>query len=277
MTFASESAGLRREIRQSISDTISFYPKVGGVNLTVAPSSARYEIRDPGGALLQSGNAVSSAVSGNRVLSVVLNPISTLAEDYQCRFYWAPTAFDAERLDIVLFDVVAFPWYESAVSLNSLQELRADIGDVLQRLGEKLALAAPENATMAGVIAGRARVELDAMLRDQIAKDGQQFGSTVALADRAVASIYIRPRLILNRERLDRVERLLAVMLTYASDMDGPDSDDESASLYRHFKTEAESAFRSIGPLRYDRSESLLPSAELTDIGRVINLRREQA
>ncbi len=271
MSFAREFFGLKYEVRQSTASNVYyFYPKIGGANVTATVPSATYNLYTPEGTAV-TGGACSQTLDGtNLTLYVTLPALSVLGEDYQLRFTWSD-AFGQSHLDVVLFDVVLYPWQESTVSLNSMQEERADIGDVLERLGARLSQT-PE--AYAGIIAGRARVELDAMLRDQIAKDGAS--ASMSRVDLPGGPLHIRPRLILNRERLDRVERKLALQLAYAADMNGPEGDDESAGLYRHYKTEAESAFRSMGPLKYDRGETLQPSSELTEIGRTVSMRRVQ-
>lgn len=275
MTFVREYYGLRPEFRQNTTGNVFyFYPKVGGMNPDATVGSAIYNIYSPAGVAITSGPCTQALDSGNLVFSINMPSFATLGEDYQIRIDWVD-AFSSPHRDVILFDVVLYPWQESSVSLNSLQEVRADIGEVLERLGARLSLTPPAE-TYAGIIAQRARVELDAMLRDQIARDAQQYATTSVLADASNGSLYIRPRLIMNRERLDRVERLLALQLAYAADMGGPDSEDESAALFRHYKAEAEAAFRSMGPLKYDRSETLQPTAELADIGRTVHMRRVQ-
>jgi hypothetical protein len=275
MTFVREYYGLRPEFRQNTSGNVFYwYPKVGGLNVDATVGSAIYNIYTPGGSAIASGSCTQALDSGNLSFAINMPLFATLGEDYQIRIDWVDQ-FSSPHREVILFDVVLYPWQESSVSLNSLQEIRADVGEVLERMGSRLALSPPAE-TYAGIIAQRARVELDAMLRDQIARDSQQYASTSALAEASSGSIYIRPRLIMNRERLDRVERLLAMQLAYAADMAGPDSDDESASLFRHYKAEAEVAFRSMGALKYDRSETLQPTAELSEIGRVVHLRRVQ-
>ena len=75
---------------------------------------------------------------------------------------------------------------------------------------------------------------------------------------------------------LNRPLRKLAMMLVYAGDMSEPDGPDESAALYRHYKAEADAAWRAIGPLTYDYVEDLVPETTLNDIGRTSFLKRVQ-
>lgn len=281
MTYSLELDDLRREIRKDTADAITFWPKVSGQNV-VADASASYSVYDPAGALIQGPTAVTPTGTDYSLLTLSISAISTLAEDYSVRITWTPDAASVARVDVIFFDVVLYPYGEPSVSLNDLLEERPDVGEILGRMGLLLGFDdATATEEMAGVFAIRARVELDALVRDQVAQDARSDSawsySSVLSTGAGSSSRFARPNLILNRERLNRVERKLALKLIYAADMTEPEGDEEAAGLYRHYKAEAELAWKGIGPLKYDTTEDLIPDAVLTDIGRVVSLRRAQA
>jgi hypothetical protein len=162
------------------------------------------------------------------------------------------------------------------VTLNDLLEERPDCGEVLDRLGVLLGYTSGDTAKigMAAVVAHRGLVELDGKLRNAVARsqnsDVPSYTSTLTSG----VPIYTRPHLILNRERLNAVERKLALKALFAADMSEPEGDDESAALYRHYAQEAETAWRGIGPLKYDAVEDLVPETEVAGLSRVVTLRR---
>lgn len=265
MTYERENDDLRRELRKGQPGTFVYWPKVLGENVGATAASAT--VYSPGGAQIE---VPSTSIVGNKI-SIPVSAIEDLDEDYRVEVSFTYAAVD--YFDVFFFDVVLFPWGQPSVSLNDILEERPDARYTLERQGKRLGLGTGTEAEeMAGIYAVRARVELDALIRDQISRDAASYlGSNLSTARQ-----YTRPYLILNRERLNRVERKLALKLMYAGEMTAPDSAEEAASLYSFYEEAANNAWRGVGPLKYDNSEDLTPDSDLADLGKVGILRRVQ-
>ena len=264
MAYAKELDGLRPEVRQGVASTLSFWPKIAGTGNVAASATAShntYVVKDPSGLVIQSSaNATRTTVGSVSRLDLSIPAISTLDEDYRVEITWRESGGSVDYFDVLFFDVVLWPWGPPSVSLNDLQEERADAEEICTRHGLKLAITAAE---MAAIYAVRARVEIDRMVRDQIVSDSNGFAQSGQIHLSSAPSRG-RPHLILNRERLNLVERKLAVRCMFEADMTDPEpgSGDESGALFAHFKASAESAWRSVGPLKYDSGETLTPTIE---------------
>lgn len=277
-TFTAELDDLRLEVRKSVATTLSFWPKVSGSGNVYVSATPTFTVYDPDGASVQaSSNASLTQINTNEYTRIdcAVPAIGTLGEDYRIDILWVDDATSTARRDQVYFDCVLYPYGPPSVSLNDLLEERPDAAEILARHGALLGFSASTaQAQMASIYAVRARVELDALIRDQVRQDSQSesYTSTGISADH-----YTRPNLILNRERLNRVERKLAMRQLFAADMSSPEGEDESAALFRFYADESDKAWRGIGPLKYDSSEDLVPDETVTDLGRVRALRRVQA
>lgn len=284
MAYARESDELRRELRRGVNTTFPWWPKVDGANVRLA-AGATFYVYSPAGVLLQDSTGVSDVLVGaisRGDLVIDASKFGTaLGEDYQIRITWREYGTTFDRFDLAHFDIVLYPFGPPSVSLNDLLEERPDVGEVLDRLGQLLGYAAGDAAreTAAAVFAVRARVELDARIRDAVAADAAKFAAPSYTSTGASSSsdLYTRPRLILNRERLNRFERKMAMALVYAADASNPlEGDDEASALHRFYRDAAEAAWRGVGPLRYDSTETLKPSETLTGLGRTVRMERIQ-
>ena len=280
MPYFVENDDLRREVQVNTSRTLYFFPKYGGENILTS-GTPTYSIRDPSGTELYTGTCTVTVVGEVHRLDVTVPAIATLDEDYSIHYTYTALVLGTPQVrDTVFFDVVAYP-LDSSVSLNDLLEERPDVAEVLDRMGVRLGFTAgnglgESQRAMAGIFSRRALVELDALIRSQILKDRDEEFKDYNSFQSARKYRSTRPNLILNRERLNRPLRKLAMMLVYAADMAEPESEDESAGLYRYYQAESDAAWRSIGPLKYDFSEDLVPDMDLGDIGRSVQLRRVQ-
>lgn len=71
---------------------------------------------------------------------------------------------------------------------------------------------------------------------------------------------------------------MLAMALLFEKVADDPvDGDGENDRLAKFYRGRAETLFKSLGPLRYDTSEDLIPDDEVSELGRVTYHRRVQA
>lgn len=261
MTYQRELDDLRTEIRTDVGGTIRYWPKADGENVQ-ATSGATYQLRNPDGTLRSAG-VVNPTDVGVPAISYYDIPVSAalpLDEDYTVRIAWTRTSDSSTHLDVRTFDVVHSP-YPGTVSLNDLREERPDIDVILARIGSRLGLTPGSEAEeAAAVFASRARVELDALVRNAATEIGS-----------------IRPRLILDRARLNRVERKLACMLVFASIAKDPnEGEDESSALYRFYRDAADAAWRSMGPIKVDASEDLVPDTEVSPGASVVFTTRVQ-
>lgn len=250
MAYEFQPDEIRQEVRRSVAGTVLFFPKITGTGAVTA-SSATFSVLDSSGVEIQA--STSASISGTTV-TCAIPAISNLGEDYQVSISWVYSGVTYSAL--VQFDVVMYPYGALQIDLSALQEERPDIGEVLDRLGDHIGKTQEQ---MASIFAYRARVELDRLVRDAIPTG--DFG---------------RPHLILNQERLARVERKLALKLIYASEMRNPEGEDESAGMYRFYAGEADTAWRSAGPLKFADPGATTPivAEEKISPGRVRYLRR---
>lgn len=274
MAYAKEFDELRSEVKKDKTGTVSFWPKVLGSG-NVVPSSASYETFSPDGVLLASGSITPVTVAtgiGRLDAPIAAGVSATLGEDYRVDFTWTSTSV---YYSTVYFDVVLYPFGPPSVSLLDMLEESIEIGAILERHGIKLGISqSTAQAEMASIYAYRARVELDAMLRDAIQIE-QNSSSTYSTPTRGVYKVG-RPHMILNRERLNRVERKLAMRAAFASDMTDREGTDSSASKYRYFDEEVQRAFKAIGPIKFDFIEDKVVDAVQSTIGKSFFVPREQ-
>lgn len=262
---------LRQEIIRTAGGTISFWPKVpgtGAVSLFVDPDPGEfsYVVYDPDGAEIDSGTGVA-ADAGDGESDVFNVPIAAgleLDENYRVEFSWTWPADGIARANTVLFDVVRTPFSsEELVSLRELQELRPTIGHRLAQFGRLLGTLTVDNEAeeMASIFAANARGELE----QKIHAAASQLGTT-------------RARLILDRTRLARVERLITLALIFEGDAKGivEEAEDESSQLARYYRAAAESAWAALGPLDYDSDEDGTPDEVVRPGNRVTFLKRVQ-
>jgi len=278
MAYARELDSLRQELRQSVTGTIVHWPKVNGANVvgSAVAGEVTFQVYDSSGTSIQGPtNLTPTTVGDVSRFDVSVSAIATLDEDYSVKILWIESGGSTTYIDMVYFDVVLYPFGPPSVSLNDMLEERPDVQETLDRHGQLLGYTAGDTAkeTMAAIYAVRARVEMDAMLRAQVALDQANANASPAIHP-ATQSRYTRPNLILNRERLNRLERKLAMKLVYEGDM--AQLEGESMFLYEHYKSAAESAWRGIGPLKYDAAEDLVVDSTLEDVGRVVYQTRAQ-
>lgn len=284
MQYVRELDDLPWEVRRGAAAVLRYWPKVDGRNVAVSATAGhcRYAVYSPQGSVVQGeANVTPTTINGRSALDLAIPAIATLDERYQVRVYWRPSggAATTEVFDVRLFDVVLWPFGGPATSLNDLLELRADARDVLDRMGQRLGYAPGDEAReyAAAICAVHGRIALEARVRDAVAQDARSAPSeTVATTSRA--SRYTRPALILDRARLARCERMEAMAHAYRSIALGPEeSDDPASQAYRHFRDGAGLAWQQVGPLAYDAGETLQPTGEISDIGRMTRVRRVQA
>lgn len=276
MGYQFEDDELRQELRQGVAKTVRIWPKYQGVgNVSAHATANTFEVFDGAGESLQGPTAIAPVavtVEYGTIsrFDVPVAAIGTLGEDLRIDLRW--TYSGVVQLTSVFFDVVLYPLGSPSVTLNDVLEERPDAGDILERMGDVLGLTNAKES-MAAKFALRALVELDAKIRAHVA---DEFTLNASASLPVTPSPFTRPNLILNRERLNRVERKLTMKLLYAAEMKGPDDDSESSALYRYYKDESESAWASVGPLKYDRSEDQVVDRVVPEIGRVVHLRRVQ-
>jgi len=284
MVYVRELDDLPWEVRRGTATTLRYWPKLDGRNVVASATAGhcRYAIFSPQGTAIQGEtNLTPTTIEGRSALDIAIPAIGVLDERYQVRVYWRESgaAATAEVFDVRLFDVVLFPFGGPTTSLNDLLELRADAKDVLDRMGQRLGYAAGDEAReyAAAICAVHGRIALEARLRDAVATEARNAPSETKIAARP-SSRYTRPALILDRARLARVERMEAMAHAYRSIALGPEeSDDPASQAYRHFRDGAGLAWQQVGPLAYDDSETLQPSGEVSDVGRMTRVRRVQA
>jgi hypothetical protein len=283
MVYIRELDDLPWEVRRSTSTTLNYWPKVDGRNVVVTSDAGvnRYEVYDPSGGLVQGSTALTpTTVSGVSRFSLAIPSIATLDERYQVRVYFRETgAGTPEQLDVRLFDVVLWPFGGPQVSLNDMLEQRADVRQRLNEMGTRLGYAAGDAAQeyAAAICAVAGRIALEARVRDAVVQDARSHSETTAPRT-GVAARYTRPALVIDRQRLKRVELYEALAHLYRSQALQPeDGTDPASAAYRLYRDQSGVAWGQVGPLAYDAGETLQPSGELSDPGRVTYRTRRQA
>lgn len=281
MTFHQEGDELPWEARQNATAYFRFYPKSAGFNVTAESSPApTFTVHDPDGTQIQSGTCTITN-SGTPTISqllITVSPIATLGERYSVRITWQVDEAIDTHFDVRTFDVVLVPFGQPTVSLNDLREERPDIDVILDRLGVRLGYTTGSTAqeTMASIYAIRGLVALEGMIRTTVANDARGAVATYTGRTRSDTR-YTRPRLILDRQRLNRVERLLTLREIFRGIAQDPDQgEDENSRLFQHYNREAAAVFEQLGPLQYDSNEDLVPETEVMPTRRAIFTRRVQ-
>lgn len=261
--YTPEMDELRQEVRRGVVGELVYWPKSAGAGNVQPEASPAYTLHRPDGTQLASGTGAVAQVDAAYRIAVAVPGIDRLDEDYQARITWRVEGESIDRLEVVAFDVVLWPFGPSSVSLNDLLEERPEVGRTLERFG-RLFTPTRTPQQMAAVYAHRARVELDAKIRAQVERDHQTNPKAR------------RPHLILNRERLNRVERKIAMALIYAAECSNPEGDTESAGLLRYYRGETDAAWASLGPMKYDASQDLVVDTVEHNATRMIRMRRVQ-
>jgi len=272
VTYKPEFSDLRQELELSQAGTITYWPTVMGVGYVniAAGDPHTYTVNDTAGTELESGSVNATLDVDVSKLSISVSAITTLGEGYSVRI--AFTHSGTRHFDVVYFDVVKWPYQEKLLTLSDLMRDRPDIHRVCDRLGNEREQTAEQVGAEFGY---QARVEVWASIRDQVRTDRESAAPAVTHSGTDYGKLYTRPRLILNRESIRRVERKIAVSLVYQADMKG--AEDDSALLYEHFSKQAQMAWRGVGPFEYDRDEDLVPEETIVDPLRGYSTRRVQS
>jgi len=274
VTFLAELDDARPEVRKDVAGTIAFYPKLDASGNVLASATAGHVHRtvydSAGNVHAAQANVTPTTVSDTdgdySRIDLAVPAFDALEEDCYAVLVWREDGGSADRVETVYFDVVLQPWGRSTISLNDLQAAVADIGDRVTRQAARLSITKHELASLYGA---RAHNELYHRLRAQVSED-----AAGSLGD---SSRITRPRLILDKRALHRVEGLIAVSFVFESDMTSADPAlSDAAALYQHWGQRAHDAFRGLGPLRYDSSEDRAADSIKPSFGRTVRLTRAQ-
>lgn len=280
MVYHPELDRLRREVRRNTATTLTFWPKLdatGNITASATASDNTFEVFDPGGVSIQaSGNITVATVTdvGSR-FDISIPSIDALREDYYVRMRYRQTGVATVYQETIYFDVVTEPWGPSQVSLNNLQDLVPTIGERINRQALAVSRTREQHASQ---LAFQARIQLDEWLRTKVGEDASTAGESIYTSGVVPLGRYIRPRLILNKERLHTIETKLTIAFVFRGDMQRDiDSEEQGANLFEYWLKDAETSFRGMGPLKYDWSDDLVVDEVKEDVGRVQHVRRVQA
>jgi len=280
---------LRKEIRAGAPGRITFFPKaqgVGNVDLSAEPAPT-FTVHDRDGkqigsqgtaSVIQLGTAPDPVISR---IECAIPALQTIEESYQCRISWRAPGESESRLEVVLFDVVLWPYDETTVGWHDLVGLRPECQSVLRMLAQNVGMT-PEH--FASVVGYHGREKLDRLLRDAIGKDELAYqsssrgGTSIPIDTRYRHRVFLRGFAVLSRERLRPVELNLAMAELYARTMTGsPEEADSARALYDYYTREADMAWKSVGRLQYDLDgDDLVEDGEATNFSGVSYLQREQ-
>lgn len=279
MAYAKEFDELRQEIRRNVAGTISFWPKVNGTGNVTASATASHNtfrvLDDDGNEIQSATNCTVTTVGSVSRLDCAVSAISEL-DEYFVEVSWRLSgASSTTGVKRVPFSVVLYPYSTTEVSLNDLVTLSDQADVICKRIGVKRGISASSAAEeMASVFGYEGRCALEEKLRNVIA-GGSVTPRPGTVADMQWGSVleWVRPRLVLDSERLLRVERYLAAAAMFQADMSGVEGE-QSERMAAYFNEKAESAFRALGQLRYDGLETGGESSVIEEPGRVVRVRR---
>jgi hypothetical protein len=289
MAFRFERDDARAEVRKDVAGTIAFFPKVDGLgNVTV--SAATFELRKPGGEVLQAATNAGIVTSGGiSRLDLAIPAIAALGEDYFAIIRYTPDGAvhageNFERVEQLQFDVVLQPWGPSRVSLNDLEQKVPTIRGRLARVLDALNAGGATGLTVdqvASIFAHQAHAELYRKIRNKIGIERAQVasrGSSVTTAAPLYpAHLYTRPRLLVDRVALQPIEVPLTLACIYEGDIaDGVDQREARAQA-EHWRGRADEEFLKLADLAYDFSEDRTPDRTIEKLSGVVVARRVQA
>lgn len=246
MAFAFEGDLLRTELRKGVAGTVSFRPQVAGVGSTTPTGTPTFTVHKPDGTQVQSGSATVSA----NTISCAVSALDEVESDYQVRITWTSADVSGDQLHIEPFDVVMWPFGPVDIGINDLKAARPDLDRLLKRNGQRLGLDADGDVAAemyASILAYRARIVLEGWVRSSLPEGSLPTG-------------FRRGWVVLDRDRLRRVEVSLAVAEAYASEMTGRE-DDDTGALHEFYRKEAATFWRQALPLRLDRGAQLADNA----------------
>jgi hypothetical protein len=246
MAFEFEGDLLRQELRKGVGGVVSYRPQVAGVGATTPTGTPTFTVHRPNGQTIHVGDAT---VDGN-VIKCAVQAIDDVESDYQVRITWTSDDVDGEQLMVVPFDVVLWPFGPIDIGMNDLLAARADLDRTLKRTGLRLGLDANADVAAeryASILAYRARIKLEGWLLNHLPEGELPTG-------------FRRGWVVLDRDKLRRVEVSLAIAEAYASEMTGREDDDTTA-LYEFYRREADMLWRQQLPLRIDRGAQLADHA----------------
>lgn len=259
--LVNEFDDLPQELRKDVAGTIHLWPKLDGAN--IQPSSATFVVKGPGGESVQgTTSATLTTISSVSRINCAVSAISVLDEDYRVEITWVLSG--TSYFDVVLFDVVLYPFGQALVSYSDMVTERPEADHVLTRLDQLLGTASNEEC--ASIYCRKGHVALDGMIRASVS----DHNTGVGLGN------HTRPYLILNREKLKPTALFLAMRELYKADARdlGEDSEEGSALLYREYKKLAEDAWRSVGPLKFNTDDDLEPEAVEQRVGGIVQQAR---
>lgn len=271
MAFVFEQYGvMRQELEYGRSGAVYFWPKKPGTgNLDI--TSATYTIKDSSGTTIETGTATLTSQEGVERVDCAVSAISAVGENYRCEIAWVYSG--ETSTEIVLFDVTRTPYSNTvAVSLNDLQEERPDVGYVCTQLGNLM--NSKTNAQVASIFAYRARVYINRMIRERIDQDriNNAFNYDSAL----VGKVYSRANAIMNREDLNRLERVKALALIYfAASRNPSDPDDEMMAIHTFYMSEVDNELKSLH-IQYDIDGDSYPDKTIQSGARLMSVQRRQ-
>lgn len=229
------------------------WPKFKGANVLVVSASSSVGttvITD----VLDSDNI--TPLYSYVTITVDAGHAANLGENFAAHLEWANSGHSGR--EVFVYDVVRSP-IGSLVSLNLLRGKRPGIVPILTRIGQMLSpppstALTPEE--VAGVFAAEARVELQDRLRlgaRQLKSNAKGFNEPIG-----------RFSLILDRDRLCRVETSLTLALAYESVAKDPlkGTDDDSAQA-RAWRDSYEKAWKAMGNLTVDEDQDGVADTDL--------------
>jgi len=275
MAFFFELDDARPEVRKGVASTaITHYARVDGEGLVAASSvsgECKYTIYDSNGDTLQASTNITPSADPDGVNSKFtfsVPAIAELQEDAYIVVEWQKSGDSERRVNTIYFDVVLQPWGASSVAINDLLAVRPDAGQVLDQQAARIG-GGLTRESLASIYGSRAHTELYHWIRSQISAES---------AGRADGAATItRPRLILDKTAIHRVETILAVALVYEGDMTSTEAtESDAAALFAHYSERAKDSFRALGPLRYDATEDRVVDTIKPSFGRAVRMRRLQ-
>lgn len=241
MSYVAQTT-LRQEVRSGTAGPVL-------VQLDSEVASATFRVLTPSGdvaASSASATVTQMGVPRRSRLSCSVPTSLELGEGYQLEVTYGTTVEHA------YFDVVLRP-LGRVPSLDDVLQVRTDAAAMIEAKAHRLGVSPEDYVTH--TLGDRARVWLEGMLQSTLYPpndpSSDYYWAYPAMRTYDGRVIQRRPYAILDTDRLHRVEVLLAVAALYDS-IAGGGEEDTAARQRDHYKLEAQSMMRAIGPIRLD-------------------------
>ncbi|MEM6367781.1 MAG: hypothetical protein AAF851_05695 [Myxococcota bacterium] len=247
-----ERDDIRKELRRGVAGAVRVWPRSPA-------TAATFVVQDRDGTELQGSAVANVGQDGGRTF--IDCGITTAATSENRESCQVQVAWDNDGFHVEVFDVVAWP-LEADVSLDDILLEHPEAGRIVEHLGGQVSMTRDEYGE---VLRHRALVQLDGMIRDQVAEDETSaFGDAESWPAHGRRRRFLRGALILNRVTLRRPLLLVALRELYRSASSGRDEEtDPNARMAQRFDRDLKAAWSRVSRFEYDLDGDLVSDLKI--------------